>query len=106
MLGGTATTPGTFKFTVQVIDSKNDTASQALSLIVGGAIEVTCNSCFANTLTLPAGTPNQPYTASFTATGGIAPYTWCIVEPSNGACDNGSGGALPAGLTIGLQPPA
>lgn len=100
VLGGTPTAPGVFKFTVQVMDAKNDTASQALSLTVGGAIDVTCISCFANTLTLPAGTPNQPYTASFTATGGIAPYTWCIVEPSNGACDNGSGGALPAGLTI------
>jgi len=100
VLGGTPTTPGVFKFTVQVTDSKNDTASQLTTLTVGGAIDVTCNSCFANTLMLPAGTPGTPYSASFSATGGIAPYTWCIVEPNNGTCDNGSGGALPAGLTM------
>lgn len=100
VLGGTATVPGKFNFTVQVQDSASDTASQALTLTVGGAIQVTCNSCLANTLNLPAGTPGTPYTATFTATGGIAPYTWCVVEPNNGTCDNGSGGALPAGLTI------
>jgi hypothetical protein len=100
LLGGTATTAGKYNFTIQVTDSKNDTASQPLTLTVGGAVDILCNSCFANTLTLPSGTPGVQYTASFTAMDGIGPYTWCVVEPNNGPCDNGSGGALPAGLTI------
>lgn len=100
VLGGTPTTPGKFTFTVQVMDSPGNVASQALTLNVTGAIDIACNSCFANSLTLPAGTPKTLYSASFSATGGIGPYTWCIVEPNNGPCDNGSGGGLPAGLTI------
>ena len=99
LINGTPTQAGKFTFTAQVTDSKNDTASQQLTLDVTGAISIACNSCAAGTLNLPAGTPGQPYTATFAAMGGIAPYTWCVQE-SSGTCDNGSGGALPAGLTI------
>lgn len=99
VLGGTPTQAGKFTFTVQVQDSAGDVASQALTLDVTGSIGIMCNSCAAGTLMLPAGTPGSPYTATFTAMGGISPYTWCVQE-SSGSCDNGSGGALPAGLTM------
>jgi len=89
VLGGTTTQPGTFNFTIQVTDTPGDTASQAVALNVSGAIGITCNSCFAGTTTLPAGTPGSPYMATFTAVGGIAPYTWSITS-----------GTLPAGLSI------
>jgi hypothetical protein len=99
LINGTPLEAGKFTFTAQVTDGKNDTASQKLTLDVTGAISIKCISCTVGTLNLPAGTPGQPYTATFSATGGIAPYTWCVQE-SSGTCDNGSGGALPAGLTI------
>ena len=40
---------------------------------------------------LPSGVPNVPYTQTFNAAGGMAPYTWNVVVGS---------GNLPAGLTL------
>ena len=99
LLSGTATAAGTYKFTVKVTDTPGDTATLDETLVVGGAVGVQCTSCATGSLTLPSGTPGVPYTANFTAVGGIAPYTWCIQEPNNGPCDNGAG-ILPAGLTV------
>jgi len=99
LLSGTATAAGTYKFTVKVTDTPGDTATMDETLVVGGAVGVQCTSCASNTLTLPSGTPGVPYSASFTAVGGIAPYTWCIQEPNNGPCDNGAG-ILPPNLTL------
>ena len=41
------------------------------------------------TTALPGGTTHRPYSATLTASGGTAPYTWRLV-----------GGSLPAGLTL------
>jgi len=98
LISGVPTVFGTFNFTAQVSDGAN-TATAMLSLYVEGALFVTCNSCAMGTNELPVGTVGSPYSAMFSATGGTTPYTWCVVE-SGGACDNGSGGALPLGLTI------
>ncbi len=103
VISGTPTTAGTFSFTTQLMDGANHTATANLSIAVGGALIITCDSCATGTLNLPYGNPGVPYnpsgTPTFSATGGIAPYTWCVIE-SSGACDNGTGGALPVGLTI------
>jgi len=99
-ISGTPTTMGTYSFTAKVTDANNLSASQNLSLTIGGALVIDCNSCSPGTLSLPSGTPNMPYTpATISVTGGVAPYTWCV-EESGGTCDNGSGGALPPGLTL------
>ena len=48
---------------------------------------------------MPDGTLNQNYSAPLVAARGVPPYTWCVVE-SGGGCDNGTGGALPPGLSL------
>jgi hypothetical protein len=89
MISGTPTTFGQYSFTVQVTDSKSLTGSANLTISIEGAIIINCVSCNAGTLSLPYGTLNMPYTATLTASGGQAPYTWSIVN-----------GSLPAGLTL------
>jgi hypothetical protein len=105
---GTPTVAGSFPFTAQVTDSANHQATQMLTLNIEGVILLTCNACQTspqNPPPLPYGTEGVPYpppgtvSPMFTATGGVGPYTWCVVE-LGGACDNGSQGALPVGMTI------
>ena len=98
-LSGTPTTSGSYQFTVQVTDAASKSDSKTLTLVVGGVIVFNCNSCLAGTLTLPYATPGVPLSYTLSASGGTAPYTWCVVE-STGGCDNGSGGALPTGITL------
>ncbi len=98
-LSGTPTTSGSYRFTVQVTDAASKSDSKTLTLVVGGVIVFNCNSCLAGTLTLPYATPGVPLSYTLSASGGTAPYTWCVVE-STGGCDNGSGGALPTGITL------
>ncbi len=94
---GTPNEEGAFPLTVQVTDGAGTVATANLTLNVQGAAIITCDSCTGSSL--PFGNPNVPYTATLSASGGKAPYTWCALE-SDGTCDNGSGGALPLGLTI------
>lgn len=98
-ISGTPTLLGSYSFTATVTDSNNLSGTANLTLVVGGALIIDCNSCYSGTLTLPAGSPGVAYNAMLSVTGGVAPYSWCVVETS-GTCDNGSGGALPPGLTI------
>ncbi len=99
---GTPTLLGRYPFTVKVTDSNNLSGTANLTLVVGGVPLIDCNSCSSQyPTTLPTGSPGVPYSATLSveAGTGVAPYTWCVVETS-GTCDNGSGGALPPGLTI------
>jgi len=96
---GTPTGSGSYSFTAQVTDGASHTATKNLTINVEGALLVTCDSCAAGTNHLPAGSVGVPYTAMFSASGGTPPYSWCIPE-INGNCDDGTGGGLPAGLTI------
>ena len=98
-ISGTPTTAGSYMFTVKVTDGASMSGTAQLTLMVTGALIIKCDSCLAGTTTLPTGSPGVPYSATLSVTGGVAPYTWCVVEMS-GTCDDGSGGALPAGLTI------
>jgi putative Ig domain-containing protein len=101
-ISGTPTAGGSYMFTVKVTDGASMSGTGQLTLTVTGAIIITCNSCVSGTNMLPTGTPGVPYTATFTATGGVGASVWCIIE-TNGNCDDGSGGALPPGLTMGAD---
>jgi hypothetical protein len=83
VLLGTPTSGGTYNFTVIVTDSRQGSASRAVSLNVLGGSRLAVT-----TTALPSGTVGQNYSQSLTATGGTPPYTWAI------------GQGFPAGLTL------
>jgi hypothetical protein len=85
VITGTPKVPGAFDFTVEVRDSKGATATQALSMTVTPDVPLSVK-----TAKLTKASENAPYTPTLAATGGTAPYTWAV-----------TGGALPAGLTLG-----
>lgn len=81
-LAGTPQTAGTFTFSLQVTDSRQQTASKSISLVVAPA-----SLTITGSRELPEGALNAPYFASLSAVGGAAPYTW-------------SAAGLPEGLRI------
>ncbi|MBS0657489.1 MAG: lamin tail domain-containing protein [Verrucomicrobia bacterium] len=80
---GTPTAYGTFNFTAQVTDSASTVTSKALALTVAPPPLVLGPTA------LTGGHVGDAFSASFTANGGIAPYTFGIV-----------GGALPSGIAL------
>jgi hypothetical protein len=85
LLNGVPTVAGTSIFSVQVADSASTPQKTEISetlVISNGAVSIT-------SLSLPQGTINTAYSATFAATGGTPPYTWSIVT-----------GTLPVGLTL------
>ena len=93
VISGTPTTLGNYIFMVQVTDSLSMSYRKQLNIYIEGVVSIT-------PALLPTGTPNVPYTpVQLMATGGLTPYTWCVVE-SSGTCDDGTGGALPPGLSM------
>jgi hypothetical protein len=87
---GTPTTPGTYSFTPQVVDSaipvQTATSTGPLTITVSAATTLK-----ATTPPLPTGNVASSYSGNLVATGGVPPYTWSITS-----------GQLPSGLT--LQP--
>src|SRR5207249_91357 len=83
-LTGTPADPGTYNFTVHVVDSTNPvlSTSRALSIIVTEPLAIT-------TVGLPVGSVTSMYNQSLTAAGGTAPYTWSITA-----------GSLPPGMSL------
>src|ERR1051326_2084891 len=82
-ISGTPTAAGTSNFTVQVKDSANATASQALTIIIAPPqLTVTSSS-------LPTGTVGTPYSQTLSSSGGTGGNTWST-----------SAGSLPAGLSL------
>jgi large repetitive protein len=79
---GTPTATGTSNFTVQVNDANNDTATQALTIIISSQLNV-------STASLPSGYVGTSYSQTLTATGGATPYSWSVTS-----------GSLPAGLSL------
>ncbi|MEO8371231.1 MAG: putative Ig domain-containing protein [Candidatus Solibacter sp.] len=72
LLSGTPTAPGTFSFTLLVVDIRQASASRTLSLTIAGSgtrLSVT-------TTALPQGTAGVAYSQTLTAIGGTTPYTW------------------------------
>jgi Putative Ig domain len=85
VISGTPTTAGTVSFSVQVSDAANNTATKALSIIVGAAAQ----SPSVTTTSLPAATTGTVYSTTLQASGGTTPYSWSL-----------SAGTLPTGLAL------
>jgi uncharacterized protein YhjY with autotransporter beta-barrel domain len=82
-LAGTPASAGSFNVTVIATDRFGSTGSHAYTLTVNtGALSVT-------PATQPTAHVGQAYTASFSTTGGVAPYSYAVTS-----------GALPAGLAL------
>ena len=80
-----ATTPGTYQFTIQIQDASGNITTGTYSLLVVAPVQIT-------TTTLPAGVVNAAYSTNVVVTGGLNPLTWAV-----------SAGALPVGLTLNPQ---
>ena len=72
LLSGTPSAAGTFTQSVTVKDSTGTTASSSLTLSVAASVAPLAVS----TTQLPAATAGTAYSATITASGGTAPYTW------------------------------
>lgn len=85
---GTPTQSGTFNLSVTVTDSTGGTAATVTNnyTLTIAAPTLTLTPAAG---ALPGGTAGTAYSQTFTASGGIAPYTYAV-----------SAGALPAGLTL------
>lgn len=82
-ISGTPTAIGTSSFTVQVTDSASAANTKGLTLTVSSStLSITTTS-------LSNATVSTSYSASLTANGGTAPYSWSL-----------DSGALPSGLSL------
>ena len=84
VLSGTPSASGNYNFTVTAIDASLCFGSLSYSMDIG--------SCPVITITpsaVPDGVEGIAYTVTFSASGGVAPYTWSV-----------TGGALPPGLSL------
>lgn len=84
-LTGAPSSVGTFSFTVTATDTNGQTGSAAYSITITAPTIVLAPAAGP----LPQATYAAPYSQSFTASGGVGPYSYVI-----------SSGALPAGLTL------
>ncbi|HWZ50949.1 MAG TPA: putative Ig domain-containing protein [Granulicella sp.] len=84
-ISGTATTTGNYSFTLSATDHTSFVGTQSYTLVVG-APTITLSPPAA---TLLPATIGVGYSATFTASGGMAPYTYSLLS-----------GALPTGITL------
>ena len=82
---GSATAPGTYRFTARVIDATGAQRDKQFEIVVGSGF--TISACPA-----PSAVFGQPYSSSVSLSGGEAPVVWAV-----------SSGALPAGLILSTQ---
>jgi autotransporter-associated beta strand protein len=80
-LAGTATTAGSFAFTVTAFDSAGNFSSKSYTLNVNPLPSITTSS-------LPTGNENTAYSKAILTSGGTGPFTWSYT------------GTLPAGITF------
>lgn len=85
-ISGIPNSPGLVSFTVQSVDSLSDTGTANYSINV---VDAGCPPITVNPPSLPDGSVGTFYSQGFTASGGLAPYTFSITS-----------GALPNGLTL------
>ncbi|HJR75229.1 MAG TPA: putative Ig domain-containing protein, partial [Luteimonas sp.] len=83
VFSGTPVVAGTYNFTVRTTDDNGFTADRAYSLVVVAPTIVISPP------SLPGATAGTPYSATLTASGGVAPYTFSLVS-----------GALPIGVSF------
>lgn len=81
-VSGTAVASGSFSVTVTATDAGGSTGARAYTLAVG------VPTISVSPTVLPAPAQFRPYSATFSASGGVAPYSFT------------ASGALPAGLTL------
>ncbi len=84
-IAGIPTTVGSSGFTVQVADAESSPQTTTVAL----SITITPAPLAITTTALPPAIATIPYTASLTATGGVAPYAWSVTS-----------GSLPSGLSL------
>lgn len=82
VISGTATTHGTYPFTMRVTIAPGQQAIRALSILVVEALTITAQ-------TLGDAVQGRAYASMLTAAGGRSPYVWAL-----------AGTALPAGLAL------
>jgi hypothetical protein len=80
---GDPTTPGTYNFTLQIVDSSTPPQTVTLpeTIVVHAPLAI-------NSVTAPSATVGNSFILAVSATGGATPYTWSVT------------GTLPAGLTL------
>ena len=100
LISGTPTTLGNYPFTVQVTDAASMSATTSLSIYIEGVVVIS-SACGASQVPnfCPSGSPGVPYSAQLTASGGLAPYTWCVLGGSPATCDP-TQASLPPGLSL------
>jgi len=76
IVAGTPTEQGTFAFTVHAVAPNGSSTQRAYSITVGPPLPLAITS----PSTLFAGTVGQQYYATFSSSGGEAPYTWSLVS--------------------------
>lgn len=80
--GAPSAAPGVYSFTIIATDSGGRSGQKAFDLTILAPLTITTAS------PLPQGVEGNPFTLSFTASGGREPYSWSL------------SGGLPAGLTF------
>lgn len=82
LFSGIPTAPGIYPIVVKLMDSRGRTLERPYRLAVPSNVQITTAS------PLPSGVTGQPYSATFAAADGVAPYVWTVV------------GNLPDGITL------
>jgi len=82
-ISGVPTANGTYEFTIKAVDYHGYVGTQTYSFTVGAPLIAILPS------TIPGATAPATYSTTFTATGGIGPYTFDVLS-----------GALPTGLIL------
>jgi hypothetical protein len=80
---GTASTGGSYTFSVGLADTAGNTGSASYTINIGASILTVSPA------TLPNGTQNSAYSQTVTASGGTGPYTFAVTS-----------GSVPAGLAL------
>ena len=88
-LSGTPTAPGSYSFTITATDAGASGTGAPFTTSRAYTLEVAAPTLALTPATLPASTAGTVYSQAFSATGGVAPYSFAI-----------SSGSLPAGLSL------
>jgi hypothetical protein len=89
LLSGTPTTPGVYTFALKVDDTDGFMPSRAITKQFTVTVATQLSATAAGSI--PSGIEGKQYNATpVTATGGLAPFTWSVVDTA----------AFPAGLTL------
>jgi hypothetical protein len=89
-IDGTTTSLGTFNFTIEATDSSSPpyVATKDYSITINTAVQLNYAGF------LPEGLEGTPYTATFSASGGVPPYRWEVVTGPRGLTIDAASGVL------------